>query len=148
MIQISYGNTRTNLIGFLAAGRMKRREGEQMMTEFPLSEDFKIHVMGLWFYSIHFNSSSISYLNLNSEIELEFKMHFHFKITPRCLCLFDSGILATTDHRVSSRDCSEERFNLKSYYVYSIWCAVCIVCGSLSGWGVRFWAHRVQAEDE
>jgi len=76
----------------------------------------------------------------------------HFKnlsITPQCLCLSDSAIRATADdHRVSSRDCGEERFNLKSYYVYSIWCAVCIVCGSLSGWGVRFWAHRVQAEDE
>lgn len=44
MIQISYGNTRTNLIGFRAAGLMKH---EQMMTEFPLSEDFKIHLMGL-----------------------------------------------------------------------------------------------------
>lgn len=60
---------------------------------------------------------------------------------------FWSSILATADHRVSFGDSSEERFSLKSYYIYLV-CAVCIVCGSLSGWGVRIWAHRGQAEDE
>lgn len=46
--------------------------------------------------------------------------------TSRFLFFFWSGILATADHRVSSRDCSEERFSLKSYYIYLVCSVYCV----------------------
>lgn len=51
--------------------------------------------------------------------------HQHQKIE-QVFFFFWSGILATADHRVSSCDCSEERFNLKSYYIYLVCSVYCV----------------------